>query len=472
MSLNGKTAVITGSNSGIGLGIARELAKVGVNVILNSYTDDEADHKLAAEIAAENGVEAKKASEVFDLLEKFANYGFNKSHAAAYAVVSYQTAWLKANHAVEFMAGVMNCDIHLTDKLAAHFEEVKKGLELKWLPPCVNRSEAMFTVRDQVLHYALGALKNVGAEAMRMIVEARTDGPFTDIFDLAQRVDLKMVGKRPLENLARAGAFDALDPNRKRVFANIDRLADYSATCHDEANSAQVSLFAGANEALPPPKLTNPEDWLPTERLGEEHGSVGFYLTGHPLDDYMPALRRKGIRQVADVMGGGAARVAGTLTTRRDRKSARGNRFAFIEFSDPVGIWEVMAFSDVLGENEDLLRPGSNLVCHVEMEAGGENARLMLRAVQPVALVAEDAASAGMEVHVETAEALGSIRNRLELVSTEARRRRGEGPVRLVLPLPERDQLIEVDLPGQYAINADIRSAIKSVPGVQAVVEF
>jgi len=125
--------------------------------------------------AAENGVEKKKATEVFDLLEKFANYGFNKSHAAAYAVVSYQTAWLKANHPVEFMAGVMNCDIHLTDKLATYFEEVRKGLGLPWVPPCVNRSQASFDVVDGALVYALGALKNVGLEAMKLVVEGRQD---------------------------------------------------------------------------------------------------------------------------------------------------------------------------------------------------------------------------------------------------------------------------------------------------------
>ncbi|MDH5452658.1 MAG: DNA polymerase III subunit alpha, partial [Paracoccaceae bacterium] len=192
--------------------------------------------KIAEEMAKErpkfidgsvaNGVDKKKAGEVFDLLEKFANYGFNKSHAAAYAVVSYQTAWLKANHPVEFMAGVMNCDIHLTDKLASYFQEVKKELGLPYSPPCVNRSDAAFTVRDGTLVYALGALKGVGVEAMKLITTAREAGqPFVSLFDFARRVDLKRLGKRPLEMLARAGAFDALDGNRKRVFLALDALA-------------------------------------------------------------------------------------------------------------------------------------------------------------------------------------------------------------------------------------------------------
>jgi DNA polymerase-3 subunit alpha len=177
-------------------------------------------------------VPAKKAGEVFDLLEKFANYGFNKSHAAAYAVVSYQTGWLKANHPVEFMAAVMNCDMHLTDKLAVYKREVDT-LGITTVPPCVNRSLATFTVRDGQLIYALGALKNVGVEAMKMIVAARQtergEKPFATLFDFARRVDLKRLGKRPLEMLARAGAFDQLDPNRRRVFDSLDALAAYSA---------------------------------------------------------------------------------------------------------------------------------------------------------------------------------------------------------------------------------------------------
>ena len=426
--------------------------------------------------AAENGVDKAKANEVWDLLNKFANYGFNKSHAAAYAVVSYQTAWLKANHPVEFMAAVMNLDLHLTDKLNVYVQECRRaGIEI--VPPCVNTCEAMFTVRDGKVLYALGALKNVGVEAMKTIVAARADGPFGDLFDLARRVDLKQVGKRPLENLARSGAFDALDRNRKRVLLSLDALVDYSATTHDEKTSAQVSLFGGPGEGLPPPKLNRSDDWMPTQRLGEEQGAVGFYLSGHPLDDYLPALRRKNVQTETEFMAavgrrGGAGRIAGTLAARRDRKSARGNRFSFIQFSDPAGLWEVMAFSDVLSENEDLLQPGRNLVCHVAAEVSDEQTRLMLRAVQPVETVAEDAAMIGMEVHVSDPEALGSIRSRLEHVSTQSRRRRGEGPVKLIVPLLDLDQEVEIDLPGQYAISPEIRSAIKSVQGVQLVREF
>ncbi|MEL6377386.1 MAG: DNA polymerase III subunit alpha, partial [Pseudomonadota bacterium] len=182
----------------------------------------DAERPKFLEGSAKNGVDKDKALEVWNLLDKFANYGFNKSHAAAYAVVSYQTAWLKANHPVEFMAGVMNCDIHLTDKLSVYFEEVRKALDLPWAPPCVNRSEADFAVKDGVLHYGLAALKNIGVEAMKLIVAARGDKPFVTLFDFARRVDLRAIGKRPLEMLARAGGFDELDRNRRRVFDSVE----------------------------------------------------------------------------------------------------------------------------------------------------------------------------------------------------------------------------------------------------------
>ncbi|MEJ2016701.1 MAG: DNA polymerase III subunit alpha, partial [Limibacillus sp.] len=312
--------------------------------------------------AAKNGVPAGKAREVWDLLEKFANYGFNKSHAAAYGLVSYQTGWLKANYPVEFMAAVMNLDLHLTDKLAVYKQELDRlGIEI--VPPCVNRSEATFAVAEGRILYALGALKNVGVEAMKLITEERAaNGPYADLFDFARRVDLKRVGKRSLEMLARAGAFDVLDGDRRRVFENLDALTGFSAAAMEEKQSAQVSLFGEATTELPAPRLSQPEDWAPTERLTEEHLAVGFYLTGHPLDEYMGPLRRKSIATFASLAKSalGAARIAGAVLGRQERKSARGARYAFVQLSDPTGLYEVTVFSDTLAQHRELLEPGNN----------------------------------------------------------------------------------------------------------------
>ena len=204
--------------------------------------------------AIENGVDEKKAGEVFDLLEKFANYGFNKSHAAAYAVVSYQTAYLKANYPVEFMAGVMNCDIHLTEKLAVYKREVDR-LNIAVIPPCVNRSRARFDVADGALVYALGALKNVGVDAMRLLVDGRGDKPFATLLRHGPPGGPETRRQAALEMLARAGAFDQLDRNRRRVFDSLDGLVTYSAAVHEARASNQVSLFGEAGTDIPEPRM-------------------------------------------------------------------------------------------------------------------------------------------------------------------------------------------------------------------------
>ncbi|HAR51595.1 MAG TPA: DNA polymerase III subunit alpha, partial [Roseovarius nubinhibens] len=420
--------------------------------------------------AAENGVDKKKASEVFDLLEKFANYGFNKSHAAAYAVVSYQTAWLKANHPVEFMAGVMNCDIHLTDKLAVYFEEVKKGLGLDWLPPCVNRSEARFIVRDGVLHYGLGALKNVGVEAMRLITQARDDKPFATLYDFARRVDLKKIGKRPLEMLARAGAFDELDRNRRRVFDSLEGLMNYSAAIHEQRNSNQVSLFGEAGDDLPEPRIMPVEDWLPAERLTEEFRAVGFYLSGHPLDDYMAALKRKDVKTLDEVemlARGGAciAKLAGVVAGRQERKSARGNRFAFVQLSDTTGGYEVTMFSETLEKSRDYLETGSQVVVTVEATSESDQLKLLARSVSPIDTVVADAGAMGLRIFVESPGAVETVA-RVLARAQEAARNAARGPVRFCLVDQGLPGEVEMDAGQEFAVNPQIKGAIKSLDGV------
>ena len=423
---------------------------------------------------ATHGIDAKKSGEVFDLLEKFANYGFNKSHAAAYAVVSYQTAWLKANHPVEFMAAVMNCDIHLTDKLAVYKREVDR-LEIETVPPCVNRSLATFTVSGGRVVYALGALKNVGVEAMRLIADGRGDTPFADLEDFARRCDLKRVGKRPLEMLARAGAFDELDPNRKRVFDSLDALSAWSAAVAEAKASAQVSLFGEAGEDLPPPRLADTDDWLPAERLAEEHKAIGFYLSGHPLDDYMPALRRKQVMTLAEITAraeGGplVAKMAGNVSARQERKSAKGNRFAFVSLSDPTGLYEVTVFSDTLEAARQYLEPGMAVVLTVEANLEGETLKLLARSAQPIDSVAADAGGAGLRVHLETTDAVASVAALLTRMLEEAKVR-SRGPISFCVTDPDRGAEYEISAGRDFPVNPQIKGALRALRGVVMVEE-
>ena len=418
---------------------------------------------------ATHNVAKEKAGEVFDLLEKFANYGFNKSHAAAYAVVSYQTAYLKANYPVEFMAAVMNCDLHLTDKLAVYKREVDK-LGIVTVAPSVNDSLAKFTVRDGRVVYALGALKGVGVEAMALIVEARGDKPFATLFDFARRVDMKRVGKRPLEMLARAGAFDVLDPNRARVFEALDALVAYSAAVHEAKASTQVSLFGDSGGDLPEPRLPFRDDWLPVERLTQEHQAIGFYLSGHPLDDYMSALKRKDVKTLAEVTvmaerGPLVAKMAGSVSAKQERKSAKGNRFAFVSLSDPTGLYEVTVFSDTLEAARDLLEPGKNVVLTVEANLEGDTLKLLARAAQPIDQVAADAGAQAIRVHLNKVEAIPSLAALLAKVE-------GRTKAQITLCVPD-DQGREIDLtlPDPYPLTPQIRGAIKAMSGVVLVEE-
>ncbi|MDO5530190.1 MAG: DNA polymerase III subunit alpha, partial [Paracoccus sp. (in: a-proteobacteria)] len=440
--------------------------------------------KIAEEMAKErpkfvsgataNGVDSKKAGEVFDLLEKFANYGFNKSHAAAYAVVSYQTAWLKANHPVEFMAAVMNCDIHLTDKLAVYKREVDRmGIEVA--PPCVNRSAARFTTKGSTIHYALGALKGVGIEAMRLIETARGETPFADLNDFARRVDLRRVGKRALEMLARAGAFDALDENRARVLASLDGLMAWSGAVQDAAVSSQSSLFGGG-EDLPPPRPAKAAMWLPGEKLAEEHLAIGFYLTGHPLDDYLPALRRINVDTLSTIAaaaqsGPVAGYIAGTISSRKEKKSAKGNRFAFVSASDPTGLYEIVMFSDVLEAARPHLEPGSSVVMQVRADPAGEGeVKLSARSCVPLMDAIANAGPARLAVCAGNSLSLEALTQTLSAYKAAARPgKKGK----LLLRIRDDDLAEEYDLQIDDAapLGPELRQRLRVVPGVLELVE-
>jgi len=431
--------------------------------------------------AKENGVDDKKALEVWNLLDKFANYGFNKSHAAAYAVVSYQTGWLKANHPVEFMAGVMNCDIHLTEKLDTYANEVRRGLDIEIVPPCVNRSEARFSVADGKLVYGLGALKNVGLDAMRLITEARDGKPFATVFDFARRVDLKRVGKRPLEMLARAGAFDQLDPNRRRIFSSLDGLTAYSAAIFEQKASNQVSLFGEAGEDLPEPRLSPVDDWLANERLAEEQAAIGFYLSGHPLDDYAVALKRKGMLTLAELEakaerdGAAVSRVGVVVTGLQERKSGRGTRFFRMNISDPTGQVSGMAlFPDDFDKIRQVFEQSHQVLMTLEARFNEGQFDPIARSASPIDGVISQGMSAGLNVMIDKVEAasmIQSVLNRFrEDGSTKIR-----GPVTitaLAVPLQDTVQDVPVEIGDGWPVSPEIKGALKSLPGVVAVEEL
>lgn len=355
----------------------------------------EAQRNIFTERAVANGVKPEIAKTIFDLLAKFASYGFNKSHAAAYALIAYQTAYLKANYPAEFYAATMTYDMHNTDKLAQFCDEAtRSGIAL--LPPDVNHSYAAFRVEiaddKKAIRYALGALKNVGEQAMQSLAEERDkNGKFSDIFDFAQRLDGKILNKRQMEQLVKAGAFDSMHRNRKQLFESLETVLQYNASASRERENNQVSLFDAAPEmvAQPKPKLPEMADWMTVDRLAQEFEAVGFYLQDHPLKAYQAHLQSMQVISSADLLKRlgteySAIRVAGIVTSVKQRRSARG-KFAFLSLSDQSGAYEVSIFDEaLLNQHHDLLSGGALVLIKAEGKKEEGGVRLIARAIQPL----------------------------------------------------------------------------------------
>ncbi|MEL7165598.1 MAG: OB-fold nucleic acid binding domain-containing protein, partial [Pseudomonadota bacterium] len=309
-----------------------------------------------------------------------------------------------------------------------------------------------------------------------LVVEGRGDKPFATLFDLARRVDLKRVGKRPLEMMARAGAFDQLDPNRRRVFEALDPLVAYSAAIFDQKASNQVSLFGEAGDDLPEPRLSPVNDWLPAERLAEEHKAVGFYLSGHPLDDYAGALKRKGIVTLDEVMAKAqsaplVAKLAGVVSGLQVRKSARGNRFAFCQMSDHTGAFEVTLFSESLEKSQDSLQTGAKVIVTVEATMEADQLKLLGRSVAPIDSVVADVTGMGLRLYIETPGTLGAVSSVLE-GAAEAAKGAARGPISVCLMDPGLPGEVEMDLGRDFPVSPQIKGALKSLSGVVEVEEL
>jgi DNA polymerase-3 subunit alpha len=296
------------------------------------------------------------------------------------------------------------------------------------------------------------------------------------LYDFARRVDLKKIGKRPLEMLARAGGFDELDSNRRRVFDSIEALMNYSAAIHEQKNSNQVSLFGEAGDDLPEPRLSPVADWLPAERLTEEFKAVGFYLSGHPLDDYMGALRRKDVKTLDEVTalagqkGAVVVKMAGVVAGRQERKSARGNRFAFAQLSDTTGGYEITLFSETLEKSREHLETGSQVVVTAEATMESDQLKLLGRSVSPIDGVVADAGVMGLRIFVEAETAITSVAQVLQ--NAQAAAKGSRGPVQFCLMAQGLPGEVEIDAGDDFPVNPQIKGAIKSLTGVVTVEEF
>ncbi|NKC31368.1 DNA polymerase III subunit alpha [Falsiroseomonas selenitidurans] len=433
----------------------------------------EAQRKIFVEGATRNGVPDAKAGEIFDLMEKFAEYGFNKSHAAAYALVSYQTAWLKANYPVAFLAASMSLDLGNTDKLAGHMQEASR-LGIPVLPPDINRSAAAFSIEAKqdgtpAIRFALAAVKRVGLAAMQDLVAARdASAPFASLSDFAGRVDPKLLNKMQLENLARAGAFDSLEGNRARMVQGVEQVLRAAQEAAERRANPTRDMF-GAETAPPPLRLPEVQDWPELEKLSFEAEAVGFHLSAHPLDTYRSALAKLQAVSSARIeerarAGAGRMKLAGTVVAVKSGRTKSGNKMAWVRFSDAEGSFEVTFFSETLARADGLLAEGTALLVTTEVRLDGDTVRLTAQEVEALDKVAQGIGQ-GIRLWLDQTAAVDHIRQVL------AREGGGRGEVRLV-PITGPGQEVEIILPGRFNVSPRLMQAMKVLPGVSEVAEL
>ena len=422
--------------------------------------------------ALANGISDDLATTIFDLVAKFASYGFNKSHAAAYAVLAYQTAYLKANHPVEFFAAAMTIEMANLDKVAGFRREMgEKGIPL--YPPDVNASGVDFDVERGAegagVRFALAAIKGVGAAAMRALVEERrAKGPFADLFDLCARLG-RQLNKRMLEGLIKAGALDGLGGNRRQLCESLDKALRHAATLAEEEGSGQVSIFGFGGEAAKPPTplLVQVDDFPLMERLAMELDAVGFYMSAHPLDGYRSALQRLGIVPAAHIRTELGSRdtarinLAGVVTGRQERTTDRG-RFAFVALSDATGAYEVTVWSDLYAQVRDLLGAQVPFKLDVEAMLEGDSFRLVAQRIEKL-----DDSADGIRGEVEIRIRSLDIAERLRPHLAEGKGSR----VRLVVPSGGDEEAVLV-LPQAFQLRHAAKLEVERMEGVVAVREL
>jgi DNA polymerase-3 subunit alpha len=421
--------------------------------------------------ATHNSIPAPKANELFDLIDKFAGYGFNKSHAAAYALVAYQTAWLKAHHRPEFYAASMSFDTALTDKLAVFVEDMRRG-GIECLPPDINASHAFFTVEDGKVRFALGSLKGVGEKAMEALVaERERGGPFTSLEDFAARVDPRLLNRRQLESLAGAGAFDSIKPERAALFAAAEMILAHAASAHDQRESGQAGLFGGGSAEAAPIRLPRDASWTLAQRMAAERDAFGFYFSAHPVDaarHLLAAHKVKSFAEISEMQIAEGERIgaamAGLVEEARWRTSAKGRRYMMATLSDSSGQFMATAFDDeATTALEEAAKAGKCGLLLVELDrrAGDETPRVTIKRFQPLSDLAK---RTRLQMTVRLADGASA-----EWLGREvAEARGGNGVLRFAMPLAGGGE-VTVVAGRDFLLDAELAARIERITGEGSV---
>jgi len=404
--------------------------------------------------AKKNKVEQKKAEKIFDLMANFAGYGFNKSHSAAYALIAYQTAYLKAHYPVEFMAAMLTSEMADTDKVIKYIGECRDmGIEI--LPPALNESRKDFTVIGNKIRFGLAAVKNVGEAAIDVVLKTRGEGgPFTSIVDFCTRVDLRKVNKRVIESLIKCGAFDFTDSKRAQLMASLDKIMDISQAVQKDRDNGQISIFhamgdgkvAGAalgTDLKSVPMLPQIEEWHEAQLLSYEKEALGFYITGHPLEKYANELKylaNADTDSIKEKLDDEDVSIAGIVSAVKETNTKKGDRMAFITLEDLKGFVEVIVFSDVYKNAVAYFSGDVPILVKGKIDKGEEHIKIIANSVHPLEQV--KAMSVNV-VHIKV-DASGLEKDSLEKVKGLLKSYPGNSPVYLHLLSTDREVVIAV----------------------------
>ncbi len=415
---------------------------------------------------AHSGITADRAEYIFSQIDKFAGYGFNKSHAAAYALIAYQTAWLKANYPLEFMAASMTLDMGNTDKLSV-FKQDLDNMGIALLLPDLNKSGYDFRVEGDAIRYALAALKGVGEQAMRALVQEReTNGAFKDFNDFTARLEAGVMNKRQFEQMVCAGVFDSLNGNRAQVFESTEMILRHAQSLAHEKASGQSSLFGGSGgSGTPLPELPPARAWDTLEKLGREFDAVGFYLSAHPLDTKAAQLEKMNVvpvARVADLLAhknSALLDMAGVLIKKQIKVSPKsGNKYAFLHLSDASGIYEAVLFAELLSRAKDILEEGQTLLLKVMVEQREDQIRYTVQDIKPLEQTLSQKVREA-HIHLAGPKPVTEIR---QLLAAE-----GPGKVKIVFCIPLGDkEMAEIELPDRWNFSPEAQSAMSRVDGV------
>jgi DNA polymerase-3 subunit alpha len=346
--------------------------------------------------SVQRGTTKKLAGDIFDLLEKFASYGFNKSHSVAYSVVAYQTAYLKAHYPAEFMAATLSSEIGNTDRIVKLIDDCRK-MGIKVLPPDVNFSGLDFTVVEGNIRFGLSAIKNVGTGAVEAVIKARDEeGKFVNIFDFCRRLDLRIVNKKCLESLVQAGAFDGFAGHRAQQFENLERAAAFGVSVQSQDLNGQAGLFdsldSSSTRAIAYPTLTEAEAWSEADKLQREKNVLGFYVSGHPLLKFEQEINEFANVRLGDISGfknGSTARACGIVSSVKKKIDKRNNTMAFVAVEDFSGKGECVVFSDPYAKYQNLLVPDAMVMVIGKGEVNGDSLKIILNEAYPMEKVRE-----------------------------------------------------------------------------------